>query len=51
MPTSSFGCMIFDAIIALWFLAGAPSMIAAIYRTRDVEPPIESSCGSDPARV
>ena len=25
MPTSSFGCMIFDAAIAVWFLAGAPS--------------------------
>jgi hypothetical protein len=28
MPTSSFGCMIFDALIALWFLAGAPSLVA-----------------------
>ena len=27
MPTSSFGCMIFDALIAIWFLAGAPSLI------------------------
>jgi hypothetical protein len=27
MPTSSFGCMIFDAIIAVWFLAGAPSLM------------------------
>jgi uncharacterized protein DUF6010 len=25
MPTSSFGCMIFDAAIAVWFIAGAPS--------------------------
>jgi hypothetical protein len=25
METSSFGCLIFDAIIAAWFLAGAPS--------------------------
>ena len=24
MPTSSFGCMIFDAVIAFWFMAGAP---------------------------
>lgn len=24
-PTSSWGCMIFDAVIALWFVAGAPS--------------------------
>ena len=27
MPTSSFGCMMFDAVIALWFLAGAPSIV------------------------
>ena len=26
MPTSSFGCMIFDAVLSLWFLAGAPSL-------------------------
>jgi len=26
MPTSSWGCMIFDSLIALWFLAGAPSL-------------------------
>jgi len=29
MPTSSFGCMIFDAAIALWFLAGAPGRLCA----------------------
>jgi len=29
MPTSSFGCLIFDALIAVWFLAGAPSVITA----------------------
>jgi len=28
MPTSSFGCMIFDALIAIWFCAGAPSLRA-----------------------
>jgi hypothetical protein len=28
MSTSSFGCMVFDAVIALWFLAGAPSILA-----------------------
>jgi len=28
MPTSSFGCMIFDTLIALWFLAQAPSFVA-----------------------
>jgi hypothetical protein len=27
MPTSSFGCLIFDALIAIWFLAGAPSLV------------------------
>ncbi len=26
MPTSSFGCLIFDTLIAIWFLAGAPSL-------------------------
>jgi Family of unknown function (DUF6010) len=26
MPTSSWGCMIFDSLIALWFFAGAPSL-------------------------
>jgi hypothetical protein len=30
MPTSSFGCMIFDALIAVWFLAGAPSVFALL---------------------
>jgi len=27
MPTSSFGCLIFDGLIALWFFAGAPSVL------------------------
>jgi hypothetical protein len=27
MPTSSFGCMIFDALIAIWFFADAPSVL------------------------
>jgi hypothetical protein len=27
LPTSSFGCMIFDSLIAIWFLAGAPSVL------------------------
>jgi hypothetical protein len=26
MATSSFGCLVFDSLIALWFLAGAPSV-------------------------
>jgi Family of unknown function (DUF6010) len=29
MPTSSFGCMIFDTVIACWFFAGARGRIAA----------------------
>ena len=33
MPTSSFGCMIFDALIALWFLAGAPSVVGSQRRS------------------
>jgi hypothetical protein len=32
MPTSSFGCMIFDALIAMWFLAGAPSVLELALR-------------------
>jgi hypothetical protein len=27
MPSSAFGCMIFDSMFALWFLAGAPSFL------------------------
>jgi hypothetical protein len=34
MPTSSFGCLIFDSAIAIWFLAGAPS----IYRAFRAQP-------------
>jgi hypothetical protein len=29
MATSSFGCLIFDALIATWFLAGAPTIPVA----------------------
>jgi len=27
MPSSAFGCMLFDTMIALWFLAGAPAFL------------------------
>ena len=27
MPTSSFGCLIFDTLLAAWCLAGAPSLL------------------------
>ena len=39
MPTSSFGCTIFDTVIALWFLAGAPSVVELVRRalTRPAE--------------
>ncbi len=30
MATSSYGCMIFDALIASWFLVGAPSLSRVI---------------------
>jgi hypothetical protein len=33
MPTSSFGCLIFDALIAVWFLAGAPGTMPAPWAT------------------
>jgi hypothetical protein len=26
-PSSSFGCLVFDALIGVWFLVGAPSVI------------------------
>ena len=44
MPTSSLGCLIFDAGIAMWFLAGAPSVVAVLVpRSRF---PVPSSSGS-----
>jgi hypothetical protein len=27
MATSSFGCFVFDTLIALWFIAGAPALV------------------------
>ncbi len=27
MPTSSFGCLVFDVLIAIWFFAGAPDVL------------------------
>jgi len=37
MPTSSWGCMIFDSLIAIWFLAGAPTMLPLPSRTAALE--------------
>ena len=34
MRTSSLGCIVFDSVIAIWFLAGAPS----IFQKRAAEP-------------
>jgi hypothetical protein len=28
MRSSSFGCFVFDSLIAVWFLAGAPTSLA-----------------------
>ena len=39
MPTSSFGCMIFDALIAIWFLADAP-VIPAFTGTSSADTPV-----------
>jgi hypothetical protein len=33
MPSSSFGCMLFDTCIAVWFLAGAPPHASRVSRT------------------
>jgi hypothetical protein len=38
LPKSSFGCMIFDALIAVWFLADAPARIQRRSRTATVCP-------------
>jgi hypothetical protein len=34
LPTSSFGCMIFDSLIAIWFLAGAPPLTGRLAPSR-----------------
>jgi hypothetical protein len=35
MPTSSFGCFVFDTLIAVWFLAGAPSLARFVPRRNE----------------
>jgi len=32
MPTSSFGCLLFDGTVAVWFLFGAPGVIERVTR-------------------
>jgi len=36
MATSSFGCMLFDTFIAVWFLAGAPPHAARVQERQPV---------------
>ena len=36
MPASSWGCMIFDTLIAIWFLAGARGVDRTRHRTQPV---------------
>jgi uncharacterized protein DUF6010 len=36
MPTSSFGCVIFDTLIAMWFLAEAPRLIPRSVRAPEL---------------
>lgn len=38
MPTSSFGCLLFDSAIALWFLAGAPAVLGGRRRPATAAP-------------
>jgi hypothetical protein len=35
MPTSSFGCFVFDALVAVWFLAGAPTLVRRVNARSD----------------
>ena len=37
MPTSSFGCAIFDTLIVIWFLDGAPSLLPLRRRATSAE--------------
>src|ERR1700732_5070972 len=45
MPTSSFGCMILDALIAIWFFAGAPSLISRNFQglSRSMDRPLRQN--------
>ena len=38
MPSSAFGCMIFDIMIAPWFLAGAPAILRRPLTTMAARP-------------
>jgi len=49
MPTSSWGCMLFDTVIAVWFLAGARSVFAWIWKGQTV--PTGASRPAEPGRM
>jgi hypothetical protein len=49
LPTSSFGCLIFDTLIAIWFLAGAPSLIRR--RSQVLREGVDQPMRRDPAVV
>lgn len=38
LPTSSFGCLLFDSAIAVWFLAGAPTITPRARAPGDARP-------------
>lgn len=52
MPTSSFGCLIFDSVIGIWFLAGAPSLLTGTGsgRRRATDPSQAAGRGSARSR-
>jgi hypothetical protein len=35
MANSSFGCLVFDTLIAVWFFANAPSIFVLVFRRLD----------------
>lgn len=37
LPTSSWGCMVFDSLIAIWFLAGAPALAGRKAESKEFE--------------
>jgi len=52
MPSSSFGCMVFDTMIAQWFLIGAPSIMKSprsrCRRTSEAAPQTDEHVGFAP---
>jgi hypothetical protein len=51
MPTSSFGCMIFDALIAIWFLAGAPTITIPTWRVAATSPRVATGTSAADTRA